>query len=46
MEGVTSAGLSGITRPTIKAASKAAQAEKVKAVKMKVKVSIKKKVGK
>ena len=46
MEGVGSSGISGITKPVIKAATKTAQADRVKQVKMKVKVSLKKKVGK
>jgi len=44
MEGVTSGGIGAITRPAIDAATKTAQAGKVKAVKMSVKVKIKKKV--
>jgi hypothetical protein len=42
--GVTSSGLSGLARPAIKAATKTAQADKVKAVKLKLKVGIKKKM--
>ena len=42
-EGVTSSGIGGIAKPAIKAATKTAQAAKVKAVKLKVKGSIKKK---
>jgi len=48
MQGETSAGLGGamprIVKPTIAAAQKTAQAGKVKAVKMAVKVKIKKAV--
>jgi hypothetical protein len=46
MEGMTSGGLGGLTKPAISAATKTAQADKVKAVSMKVKVKIKKKLGK
>jgi len=49
MEGTTSSGFGSAmprtVKPTIKAATKVAQAGKVKAVKMKVKVSIKKKMA-
>ena len=45
MEGMTSSGVGGLTKPAISAATKVAQASKVKQVKMKVKVSIKKKKG-
>lgn len=45
MEGETSSGLGGLVKPAIKAATKTAQANKVKAVSMKVKVKIKKKVA-
>lgn len=43
MESVTSSGIGGLTKPAISAARKTAQAAKVKQVKLKVKVSIKKK---
>ena len=43
MEGVTSSGIGGITKPAISAARKTAQAGKVKAVSLKVKVKLKKK---
>lgn len=43
--GVTSSGIGGLTKPAIKAAAKTAQADKVKAVKLKVKVGIKKKMS-
>lgn len=42
--GVTSSGIGGLVKPAIKATSKAAQADKVKAASLKVKVKIKKKV--
>lgn len=42
MEGMTSSGVGGITKPAISAATKMAQADKVKKVKMAVKVKIKK----
>ena len=42
MEGMTSSGVGGITKPAISAATKMAQADKVKKVKMSVKVKIKK----
>jgi hypothetical protein len=44
MEGTTSSGIGSITKPAIDAATKTARAGKVKAVKMSVKVKIKKKV--
>lgn len=40
---MTSSGLSGLVKPAVSAAQKTARADKVKQVKMKVKVSIKKK---
>jgi len=43
-EGVTSSGIGGLAKPVIKAATKASQADKVKAVSLKVKVKLKKKV--
>jgi len=43
-EGVTSSGIGGLAKPAIKAATKASQADKVKAVKVKLAVKIKKKV--
>jgi hypothetical protein len=43
--GVTSSGIGGLTRPAIKAATKTAQADKVKAVKLAVKVKLKKKMA-
>jgi len=46
MEGMTSSGMQPLVKPAISAATKVAQANKVKQVKAKVKVSIKKKVGK
>jgi len=42
-EGVTSSGISGLTKPAIKAATKASQAANIKKVKMSVKVKIAKK---
>jgi hypothetical protein len=42
VEGVTSSGIGGLTKPVITAATKTAQASKVKKVSMKVKVKIKK----
>lgn len=44
MQGVTSGGLGSLVKPAITAATKTAQADKVKAVKVKVGVKIKKKV--
>lgn len=44
MEGMTSSGVGSITKPAISAATKVAQADKVKAVKLKVAVKLKKKV--
>lgn len=44
MQGVTSAGLGSLTKPAISAATKTAQADKVKSVKMSVKVKLKKKL--
>lgn len=46
MEGLTSSGIGGLVKPAVSAAQKTAKADKVKAVKLKVKVAIKKKVGK
>lgn len=43
LSSMTSAGVGGLTKPAISAATKVARADKVKQVKMKVKVSIKKK---
>ena len=47
MEGTTSSGISSLTKPVISTARKIAQADKVKAVKVKMKVGvkIKKKMG-
>lgn len=42
MEGITSAGVGGLTKPAISAATKVAQADKVKKVKLAVKVKVKK----
>ena len=44
MQGVTSGGLGSLVKPAITAATKTAQADKVKAVKVKVGVKIKKKL--
>ena len=41
MEGVTSSGIGGIAKPAISTAKKIAQAGKVKAVKVKLKASVK-----
>lgn len=44
-QGMTSSGLGSLARPAISAARKAAQADKVKSVALKVKVKLKKKVA-
>jgi len=38
-EGVTSSGISGLTKPAIKAATKASQADKVKAISLRLRSS-------
>lgn len=46
MEGMLSNGVGNLTKPAISTARKVAQADKVKAVSLKVKVKLKKKLGK
>jgi hypothetical protein len=41
LSGTTSAGVGGLVRPAISAATKVAQADRVKAAKVKMKVSVK-----
>jgi len=44
MQGETSAGIGALTRPAVSKAASLAKADKVKAVKLSVKVKVKKKV--
>jgi hypothetical protein len=44
MEGMTSSGLGSLVRPALNKAASVAKADKVKAIKVKAKVSIKKKL--